>query len=67
MTFLVRELQDQGAGIPVELYIFTNDTDWGVYESVQADIFDHIFAVLPLFDLSSFQHLSGATCSIKSG
>ncbi|OGT63561.1 MAG: hypothetical protein A3E85_04600 [Gammaproteobacteria bacterium RIFCSPHIGHO2_12_FULL_45_12] len=59
MTLLVRELQDQGSGIPVELYVFTSDTDWNIYESVQAEIFDHIFAVLPLFDLMAFQHLSG--------
>lgn len=66
MTFLVRELQDQGAGIPVELYIFTSDTNWNVHERVQAEIFDHIFAIMPLFDLSAFQHLSGAACSIKA-
>lgn len=67
MTFLVRELQDQGTGIPVELYIFTNDTDWGIYESVQAEIFDHIFAIMPLFELSAFQHSSGSICQIQPG
>lgn len=65
MTFLIRELQDQGKGIPVELYLFTNDTDWGVYEGIQADIFDHIFAIMPLFDLKPFQHLSGSTLQFE--
>lgn len=66
MTFLIRELQDQGKGIPVELYLFTNDTNWGVYEGVQADIFDHIFAVLPLFELKAFQHISGNALQMKN-
>lgn len=66
MTFLIRELQDKGTGIPVELYLFTNNTRWGVYESVQAEIFDHIFAIMPLFDLKAFQHLSGTSLQLRA-
>ena len=60
LTFLIRQLQDTGKGMPMELYIFTNDTDWNRYEAIQADIFDHIYAVLPCFDLHVFQFLSGS-------
>ena len=38
---------------------FTNDTDWGVYEGIQADLFDHIFAIVREFDLRIFQDPSG--------
>ena len=59
LTFLVRELQPTETGLPVELYIFTNDTNWVNYEGIQADIFDHIFASLPMFELKAFQAISG--------
>ncbi|WP_376707908.1 mechanosensitive ion channel family protein [Parashewanella spongiae] len=60
MTLLVRQLAPTQTGIPIELYIFTNDTRWAVYEDIQADIFDHIFAILPEFDLRAYQAPSGA-------
>lgn len=59
LTFLVRELQPTETGLPVELYIFTNDTNWVNYEAIQADIFDHIFASLSKFELKAFQAISG--------
>ena len=59
LTFLVRELQPTEIGLPVELYIFTNDTNWINYEGIQADIFDYIFASLPMFELKAFQAISG--------
>jgi miniconductance mechanosensitive channel len=59
LTFLVRELQPTETGLPVELYIFTNDTNWVNYEGIQADIFDYAFASLPIFDLRAFQSISG--------
>ena len=59
LTFLVRELQPTETGLPVELYIFTNDTNWVNYEGIQSDIFDYIFASLPMFELKAFQAISG--------
>ena len=59
MTFLVRQLPTSAEGLPIEIYVFSNDQDWARYESIQADIFDHILAVLPLFDLRAFQTPSG--------
>ena len=58
MTFLVRQLQATEKGLPLEIYVFCNNTEWTHYEAIQADIFDHIFAVLPIFDLRIFQDLS---------
>lgn len=60
MTLLVRQLESSKEGVPIEIYIFTNDTRWAVYEDIQADIFDHIFAILPEFNLKAFQAPSGA-------
>ena len=59
MTFLVRHLQPTEKGIPVEIYVFCKDQEWAKYEAVQADIFDHILAVLPEFELSVFQFPTG--------
>ena len=59
MTFLVRQLPPGADGLPIEIYIFTKTTAWVAYESIQADIFDHILAVLPEFDLRIFQSPSG--------
>lgn len=60
MTFLVRQLQPDDKGIPLEIYVFTNDQVWANYESIQADIFDHVLAVIPEFELQVFQRPSGA-------
>ncbi|MCT4615916.1 MAG: mechanosensitive ion channel family protein [Marinifilaceae bacterium] len=59
MTFLVRQLQSTADGLPIEIYVFSNRQEWAVYESIQSDIFDHIFAVLPEFGLQVYQNLSG--------
>lgn len=59
MTFLVRQLQPTDKGLPIEIYVFTNDTVWANYENIQSDIFDHVFAVLPGFELKAFQTPSG--------
>ncbi|MBX3708205.1 MAG: mechanosensitive ion channel [Gammaproteobacteria bacterium] len=58
MTLLVRQLQDEGAGIPLEIYMFSNDIDWANYEALQSDIMNHIYAMLPLFQLRVFQYLT---------
>lgn len=60
MTFLVRHLQPTERGIPIEIYVFSNDQAWANYEAIQADIFDHILAVIPVFDLRVFQNPTGA-------
>jgi len=59
MTFIVRQLSPGEKGLPIEIYVFCKDTNWNAYESVQADIFDHILAVVPEFDLQVFQEPSG--------
>jgi miniconductance mechanosensitive channel len=59
MTFLVRHLQPDEKGIPIEIYVFSNDQAWANYEAIQADIFDHILAVIPEFGLRVFQNPSG--------
>lgn len=60
MTLLVRQLSPTADGLPLELYCFTNTTAWNAYEAIQADIFDHLLAILPEFGLRVFQHPSGA-------
>jgi miniconductance mechanosensitive channel len=59
MTLLVRQLQPGPQGLPLEIYCFSNDTDWGNYEDLQADIFDHLIASLPEFGLEAFQEPAG--------
>jgi Small-conductance mechanosensitive channel len=59
MTFIVRQLSSGEKGLPIEIYVFCKETNWIAYESVQADIFDHILAVVPEFDLQVFQEPSG--------
>ena len=59
LTCMVRHLQPTPNGIPVEVYCFSVIKEWVAYESVQADLFDHIIAVVPEFDLVLFQNPSG--------
>lgn len=59
-TLLVRQLPPGPEGLPIEVYCFTATTDWGEYERIQADIFDHLLAILPEFDLRIFQEPSGS-------
>lgn len=59
MTVMVRQLQPGATGLPLEIYCFSVDTRWTVYEGVQSDIFDHLLAVLPEFGLGVFQTPSG--------
>ncbi|MFV0267547.1 MAG: mechanosensitive ion channel family protein [Draconibacterium sp.] len=63
MTFLVRQLQPGGKGLPIEIYVFSKEQEWAKYEAIQSDIFDHVFAVIPEFELRVFQELSGADIS----
>ena len=58
-TLMVRQLPPGPQGLPLEIYCFTDTVDWGEYESIQADIFDHLIAILPEFELRIFQEPSG--------
>ncbi|MFW5829414.1 MAG: mechanosensitive ion channel family protein [Planctomycetota bacterium] len=59
LTFLVRQLDPGPSGVPLELYVFTTTTVWAEYEGIQADIFDHLLAIMGEFDLRPFQQPSG--------
>lgn len=59
MTFLVRQLQPSEKGLPIEIYVFSNDQEWANYEAIQSDIFDHILAIVPEFNLKVFQNPTG--------
>jgi miniconductance mechanosensitive channel len=58
-TFLIRQLEPGDNGLPIEIYIFTDTTVWAEYEAIQADIFDHLLAVIPEFGLAPFQNSTG--------
>ena len=59
LTVMVRQLQPTDLGIPMELYFFSAIKEWVSYEGVQADVFDHVLAIIPEFDLQVFQSPSG--------
>ncbi len=59
LTLMVRQQEHNADGLPLQVYAFTNTTDWMAYESIQADIFDHMFAILPEFGLRAHQAPSG--------
>ena len=56
---LVRQLQPTAQGMPIELYFFSANTAWVRYEHLQAEVFDHVLAMLHLFDLKVFQSPTG--------
>ncbi len=60
LVCMVRQLQPTDHGLPMELYFFSALKDWIPYEKVQADVFDHVLAIIPEFDLQVFQSPSGA-------
>ena len=57
MTLMVRQLESNEVGLPLEIYCFSADKIWANYEQIQAEIFETLFATLPLFTLSTFQRL----------
>lgn len=59
MTLMVRQLQPTPTGLPIELYFFTDTVNWIPYEKIQSDIFDHVYAIVPEFDLRVFQEPAG--------
>src|SRR5690606_29519484 len=58
MTMIVRQLAPTEHGLPLELYMFSADTRWAVYENVMADIFDHLLAAIQYFNLEVFENPS---------
>lgn len=60
LTLLVRQLAPGPTGMPLEIYVFTKTVDWVEYEDIQADIFSHLVATVPEFDLHIFQEPAGA-------
>lgn len=67
MTFLVRQLAPTEHGLPIEIYVFCKDTAWANYEAIQADIFDHLFAAVPEFELKVFQDPTGGDFKSLAG
>ncbi|MBI9044016.1 MAG: mechanosensitive ion channel [Anaerolineaceae bacterium] len=59
MTLLIRQLPLTSEGMPIEIYAFSKDKDWIQYEKIQADIIDHLIAILPEFELEVYQSPSG--------
>lgn len=59
MTMMVRHLPPTTQGIPIEIYCFSADKRWEFYEAITADIFDHLIAAVPYFDLQLFESPSG--------
>jgi miniconductance mechanosensitive channel len=66
MTLIVRQLQPDATGLPIEIYCFSNDINWTNFESIQADIFDHIYAIVPEFGLRIYQQPAGADLAALS-
>jgi len=67
MTFLIRQLAPAENGLPLEIYVFCKDKVWANYEAIQSDIFDHILAIVPEFDLKVFQNPAGSDFKEFSG
>lgn len=59
MPQMVRQLPQGENGLPLEIYVFTDDTKWEIYERIQSDIFDHIFSSAEEFGLRIFQNPTG--------
>lgn len=66
MTHMVRQLQPTPQGLPLELYFFTNNTEWVTYEHIQSAIFNHVYAVISEFGLAMYQAPSGNDFKVES-
>lgn len=66
LTMLVRQLAVENHGIPLQIYAFTNTTAWAEYEDIQADIFDHLYAIIDAFDLRIHQSPGSADLQLLS-
>jgi miniconductance mechanosensitive channel len=67
MTLLVRQLEPGSDGLPLEIYCFSRDTTWAVYEGLQSDLFDHFLAIAPEFGLRIFQEPAGSDLAGLAG
>ena len=67
MTLLVRQLAPGPTGLPLEIYGFTRTVEWAEYEAIQAEIIDHLLAVMPRFDLRVFQQPTGLDLQALAG
>ena len=67
MTLLVRQLEPGPDGLPLEVYVFTKTTAWEAYEDIQANIFEHLIAALPEFELQIFQQPTGVDFRALTG
>jgi miniconductance mechanosensitive channel len=59
LTLMVRQLEPTENGLPIEVYCFSSNINWVDYESIQADIFDHLLSSVSNFDLELFQNPTG--------
>ena len=72
LTLLVRQLAPSEKGLPIEIYCFSKDINWAVYEGIQSDLFDHMYAIMPSFGLRPYQQpggedIRGVAAAIKRG
>lgn len=56
--YMIRHMEPTEHGLPIQIYFFTTKIQWVAYEGVMADVFDHVMAVIPEFDLNVFQNLT---------
>jgi miniconductance mechanosensitive channel len=61
---MVRQLEPTSKGIPLEIYCFSSDKNWANYEAIMSDIFDHIIASVPYFNLEIFEEPTGKDIAI---
>jgi len=59
MTYMVRQLLPTEKGLPIEIYTFSNRQEWVTYEGIMSDMFDHLIAAVPEFELEVFQNPTG--------
>ena len=64
MTFMVRQLSPTETGVPIQIYAFSSNKAWVSYENIQSDIFDHVFAVVTMFDLKIYQKPSSNSLAV---
>lgn len=64
MTFMVRQLSPTENGVPIQIYAFSSNKAWVSYENIQSDIFDHVFAVVSMFDLKIYQKPSSNSLAV---
>lgn len=56
LDLIISQLQSTEYGVPIQVYFFSRNKVWKEYECIQSDIFDHLFAIVPLLDLKVYQY-----------